>query len=269
MKSPPPETGPPNPETGPPNPKKEEPEESEAGTKPSEKSQEPRESEKDSGYSDSSSESLGSEEPNGSAPVTGPGTQGTSTVQTTYTSIYILQNVVLKQPRLLLLQSPGRRHRKRPAPSSYLPILRSYPRIAPRLAPLPSPSTSPPPITRPSASHLLQVSLRSLALLRRTRETQRSVRELRGHARLYERALQGETGGWERLQRAMEQSGGYRKIPSAQPAASQDVTMTSSGDADTHKEEETMTSSPDHDSTVHTHHPSSPGGGGASPTMYI
>ncbi|CAI9533785.1 unnamed protein product [Staurois parvus] len=247
MKSPPPEIGPP---------KEEKHDENEAEEKPSVKSQVQSESEKDSGYSDSSSESLSSEETNGSTSVRapGPGAQGTTRVQTAYTPIYILQNVVLKQPRLLLLQPPTRRHRKCPAPSSYLPILRSYPRIAPRLAPPPTPSrapspvpgTAPPPMNRPAASHLLEVSLRSLALLRRTRETQRSVRELRAHTRLYERALQGEEGGWERLQRVMEQSGGYRRIAQTtpQPATSQEVTMTSSGDEETRtSSEKSVTSS--------------------------
>ncbi|XP_073454166.1 uncharacterized protein [Aquarana catesbeiana] len=253
MKSPPTETGPPKPE-------EEKHEDSEAGSKPSVKSKVKSESEKDSGYSDSSSESLSSEETNGSTSmiVQGSGPQGTTTVQTAYTPIYILQNVVLKQPRLLLLQPHVRRHRKRPSPSSYLPILRSYPRIAPRLAPPPSPTpslvprSSTPPENRPSPS-LLEVSLRSLALLRRTLETQRSIRELRAHARLYERALQGEEGGWEHLQRVMEQSGGYPKITSSsapallaetspEPTTSQEPDETSSGDADTHNEE-TMTSS--------------------------
>ncbi|XP_040190397.1 uncharacterized protein LOC120921952 [Rana temporaria] len=238
MKSPPTETGPPNPE-------EEKHEDSEAGGKSKGQSG----SEKDSGYSDSSSESLSSEETNGSTSINGPGSgpQGTTAMQTAFTPIYILQNVVLKQSRLVILQPHVRRHRKRPSPSSYLPILRSYPRIAPRLAPPPSPvplsTTSPE--NRPTPT-LLEVSLRSLALLRRNLETQRSIRELRAHARLYERALQGEEGGWEHLQRAMEESGGYPKIASSsetspEPATSQDVTMTSSGDADTHNEE-TMTS---------------------------
>ncbi|KAM3911313.1 uncharacterized protein RB166_020000 [Leptodactylus fuscus] len=216
MKSPPTETGPPN--------QQEEPS-AETDKPPTAKEQPPNETEKDSGYSDSSSDSLSSEDttPSTTTSVTAA-TPDTAQTETAYTPIYILQNVVLKQPRLLVLQPPLRRHRKRTSPSSYLPILRSYPRIAPRLSP-PSPAPDPPKDTAPTppaskvrkqiAPPLLEVSLRSLALLRRTRETQRSIRELRAHARLYERALKGEEGGWERLRKAMERSGGYRKIPPA------------------------------------------------------
>ncbi|XP_073498190.1 uncharacterized protein [Phyllobates terribilis] len=219
MKSPLPDTGPPNPG---------EEKSAEAEMTPVTKEQSASETEKDSGYSDSSSESLSSEEspPSTSASVTAA-TPDTRQTQAAYTPIYILQNVILKQPRLVLLQPPVRRHRKRASPSSYLPILRSYPKIAPRVPP-PSSSASDPPkdtdpappepkVCRQAAPQLLEVSLRSLALLRRTRETQRSIRELKAHTRLYERALQGEEGGWERLRRAMERSGGYRKIPPAAP----------------------------------------------------
>ncbi|XP_077142496.1 uncharacterized protein LOC143806226 isoform X1 [Ranitomeya variabilis] len=215
MKSPPPDAGPPNPG---------EQQSAEAEMPPVTKEQSVSETEKDSGYSDSSSESISSEDtpPSTRASVTA----ATPPTQPAYTPIYILQNVVLKQPRLVLLQAPVRRHRKRASPSSsYLPILRSYPKIAPRLPPPPPSSASDPPIDtalappqpKQAAPQILEVSLRSLALLRRTRETQRSIRELKAHTRLYERALQGEEGGWERLRRAMERSGGYREIPPAAP----------------------------------------------------
>lgn len=222
MKSPLPETGRPNPQ---------EEKGVESNHPPATKEQARSEIEKDSGYSDCSSESISSEDTPPPPPTTASEpatTMDTPPPQTAYTSIYILQNVILKQPRFLLLQPPLRCHRQRASPSSYLPILRSYPRIAPRLAP-PCPTPEPPKDTTstPSVSkvckqrapQLLEVSLRSLALLHRTRETQRSIRELRAHARLYERALQGEDGGWERLRKAMERSGGYRKIP---PAAAVD-----------------------------------------------
>lgn len=222
MKSPPPETGPPNPQ---------EEKGAEPNHPPATKELAQRETEKDSGYSDSSSESLSSEEPlPPTATSTAASTPDMPQPQSAYTSIYILQNVLLKQPRLLILQPPVQCHRKRASPSSYLPILRSYPRIAPRLAP-PSPTPNLPmdtasipsvsKVCKQRAPQLLEVSLRSLALLHRTRETQRSIRELRAHARLYERALQGEEGGWERLRRTMERSGGYRKVP---PASSGDRT---------------------------------------------
>ncbi|XP_075704587.1 uncharacterized protein LOC142709498 [Rhinoderma darwinii] len=197
MKSPPPDTGPPNSQ-----------EEKNLETNKLLGTKDPAQSEieKDSGYSDSSSESLSVTDATPDPP------------QTACPPIYILQNVVLKQPRILLvLQPPLRHHRKRASPSSHLPLLRSYPRIAPRLAP-PSPAPSEDmalTVCTQSPPQLLEVSLRSQALLRRTRETQRSIRELRSHARLYERALQGEEGGWERLRKAMERSGGYRKIPPA------------------------------------------------------
>ncbi|KAM4696140.1 uncharacterized protein WCC33_014879 [Rhinophrynus dorsalis] len=175
-------------------------------------------SEKDSGFSDSSSESLSSEDNGGTAAVgVSESSEEKASAQPAYTSIYVLQNVVVKQPQLLLLKHPICHRRKR-TPSSYLPILRSYPRIAPRLDPPPTPTAtttssppcSPPPIDRKPTPPLLEISLRSLALLRRTRETQRSIRELRAHAKMYDRALRGEEGGWERLQRAMERSGWYR-----------------------------------------------------------
>ncbi|XP_069841661.1 CLOCK-interacting pacemaker-like [Dendropsophus ebraccatus] len=216
MKSPPTETGPSNREDD----KNVEAKQPPATTK--EKAQ--SETEKDSGYSDSSSESFSSEETPSTTSSETTTTSDTPQTQTAYTPIYILQNVVLKQPHVLLVQPPLRRHRKRPAPSAYLPILRSYPKIAPRVTPLsPKPDcpkdTDPLPPTsktcKQTAPQLLDVSLRSLALLRRTRETQRSIRELKVHTRLYERALEGEEGGWERLRRAMERSGGYRKVPPA------------------------------------------------------
>ncbi|XP_075042259.1 uncharacterized protein LOC142101757 isoform X2 [Mixophyes fleayi] len=208
MKSPHPETGPTNPE--------EEGKHSEPETQPSGKHQ--KRSEKDSGYSGSSSESISSEEipplPTASEP---DNTQSAPQAQTAYTTIYILQNVVLKQPQIVL-QTPACCHRKRTSPASYLPILRSYPRIAPRLDP---PSTSQnataispaAPVCTPASPNLLELSLRSLALLRRTQETERSIRQLKAHAILYERALHGEEGGWERLHRAMESSGSYGNIP--------------------------------------------------------
>ncbi|CAH2314727.1 CLOCK-interacting pacemaker-like [Pelobates cultripes] len=190
-------------------------------------------SEKDSGYSDSSSESFSSEETAGSAAVAvSKSSQESAHSQATYTPIYILQNVVLKQPRLLMLQQPVRRHRKRPFSSSYLPILRSYPRIAPRLNTPPALTPQSPPIvqypTPPKSNNappqILDISLRSLALLRRTRETQRSIRELRVHTKLYNRALQGEEGGWDRLRRAMERSGVYRGgTSSSGTSSSEDV----------------------------------------------
>ncbi|XP_068106189.1 uncharacterized protein [Hyperolius riggenbachi] len=254
MKSPPAETGPPTP-------KQENHEETQAGKEPKVKSQLQSESEKDSGYSDSSSDSQSSEETSVSAWASTAGSSPyTSTAQTAYAPVYILQNVVLKQTRLLVLQPPARRHRKRPCPSSYLPILRSYPRIAPRQAPPPTPAPDPTPtsgsstpsVNRLPASYLLDVSLRSLSLLRRSRETQRSVRELRAHTRLYERALRGEEGGWERLRRAMELSGGYRKVPkssmdvdagetiSTGSSSHMDTTPSPTENVNTH---ETMTSS--------------------------
>ncbi|XP_053329865.1 uncharacterized protein LOC128503710 [Spea bombifrons] len=214
MKSTPPETGPPKPDT-------DHPQDGEAETQTKEENRKARgESEKDSGYSDTSSESFSSEETAGTAAASAQGrSQETTQTQAAYKPVYILQNVVLKQPRFLLLQQPLRRHRKRPTSSSYIPILRSYPRIAPRLAP-PTPSTARIPTPpkgddAPPPPHLLDISLRSLALLRRTRETQRSIRELRAHTRLYSRAVQGEEGGWDRLRRAMERSGVYRKVVSS------------------------------------------------------
>ncbi|XP_069602270.1 uncharacterized protein [Ranitomeya imitator] len=213
MKSPPPDAGPPNPG---------EQQSAEAEMPPITKEQSVSETEKDSGYSDSSSESVSSEDtpPSTSASVMA----ATPPTQPAYTPIYILQNIILKQPRLVLLHAPVKHHRKRASPSSYLPILRSYPKIAPRLPPPPSSASDlpidtalAPPQPKQAAPQILEVSLRSLALLRRTRETQRSIRELKAHTRLYERALQGEEGGWERLRRAMERSGGYRQIPPAAP----------------------------------------------------
>ncbi|KAM8952815.1 uncharacterized protein RCH25_043537 [Pelodytes ibericus] len=231
MKSPPTETGPPKPES-------ESKLDTETDKQPEEQQKTNGESEKDSGFSDSSSEGFSSEETACTAAATTAPERSPepAQVQAPYAPIYILQNIVLKQPRILLFQPPVRRHRKRSFPSSYLPILRSYPKIAPRLAPLPTSSpnpsstdhspapakhyrsTSPKPShsatpkhsRTPLATHLLEVSLRSLALLRRTRETQRSIRQLRAHTRLYNRAMQGEEGGWDRLRREMERSGVYK-----------------------------------------------------------
>ncbi|XP_073417328.1 uncharacterized protein [Dendrobates tinctorius] len=245
MKSPPPDAGPPNPG---------EEQSAEAEMPPVIKAQ-PM-SEKDSGYSDSSSESVSSEDP---PPATSASVTATTPdplqTQTAYTPIYILQNIVLKQPHLVLLQAPVRCHRKRTSPSSYLPILRSYPKIAPRIPPLPSLASNPPKDTaltppqpkvcKQAAPQILEVSLRSLALLRRTRETQRSIRELKAHTRLYERALQGEEGGWERLRRAMERSGGYRKIPPAAPdsgTTEEAVNMTEASTATKHNDSAEVTS---------------------------
>ncbi|KAG8544482.1 hypothetical protein GDO81_022412 [Engystomops pustulosus] len=206
-------------ETGPLSPKEEE----NMGVNKLPKEQPKKETEKDSGFSDSGSESLSSEDPPPATTAsTAAATLDTGQTQAAYTPIYILQNVILKQPHLVLLQSSLRRHRRKVFPSSYLPILRSYPRIAPRLAP-PIPASSKETDhaapnskgNKQTSPQLLEVSLRSLALLRRTRETQRSIRELNNHMRLYERALKGEKGGWERLRKAMERSGGYRKIPPA------------------------------------------------------
>ncbi|OCT67765.1 uncharacterized protein LOC108698515 [Xenopus laevis] len=174
--------------------------------------------EKDSGYSDSSSESISSEETKSSTAIIKVSeiSKATAPAQASYTPIYIVQNIVLKQPRLLILQTPIRRHRKRPKHSSYLPILQSYARIAPKVAlpPTPiSPSSYTPHTStnnQPSLS-LLELSLRSLALLRRNQETQRSIRQLRAHTRQYDLAIRGEEGGWERLCRAMDRSGGYKK----------------------------------------------------------
>ncbi|XP_063794512.1 uncharacterized protein LOC134949688 [Pseudophryne corroboree] len=203
----------------------------ESETEPSVKHQ--TRSEKDSGYSDSSSDSTSSEEtPHPTKNSTPDDTQKVEQAPVTYTPVYILQNVVLEQPRIVLLQGPLCRHHKRSSPDSYLPILRSYPKIAPRLAPTP-PSTPNSTAGSPAPTTLLEVSLRSLALLRRTRETQRSIRELRAHAILYQRALRGEEGGWERLQRAMERSGSYRNrrplpgtdgIPQAEESLASSVT---------------------------------------------
>ncbi|KAM4642607.1 uncharacterized protein O3C94_016901 [Discoglossus pictus] len=175
------------------------------------------ESEKDSGYSDNSSDGLSCEDSSVKVAIT-PSDITQEATKALYAPIYILQNVVVKQTRLLLLQPPIRRHRKRPSSTSYLPILRSYPRIAPRIAPAPTPppATSPAPSCTPPMSPsrpppaLLEISLRSIALMHRNRETQRSIRELRAHTRLYNQALQGAEGGWERLRRAMEKSGVYR-----------------------------------------------------------
>ncbi|OCT66115.1 uncharacterized protein LOC108700196 [Xenopus laevis] len=202
-------------EKGPPNPKREslskiEPNKEEAQTRV--------DSEKDSGYSDSSSESIGSEETKGARAIIKVSeiSQVTAPAQTSYTPIYIVQNIVLKQPRLLILQTPKRRHRKRPTHTSYLPILQSYPRIAPKVA-LPPTPISPPYCTPHTSTNnqpalsLFEISLRSIALLRRNRETHRSIRQLRAHTRLYELAVRGEDGGWERLCRAMAKSGGYKK----------------------------------------------------------
>ncbi|KAG9469110.1 uncharacterized protein [Eleutherodactylus coqui] len=192
--------------------------------------------EKDSGYSDSSSESLSSEDTSSTPPSETTDTPNTAQAQTACASIYILQNIILKEP-CIVIQPPLRSHRKRASSSSYLPILRSYPKIAPRLAPSsnttdtlkePEPESPPSKLSKQTPPQLLEVSLRALALLRRTQETQRSIRELRAHARLYERAVQGEEGGWERLRKAMERSGGYRKIP---PAI--DVSRTEEGASDT------------------------------------
>ncbi|XP_053545195.1 uncharacterized protein LOC128636169 isoform X2 [Bombina bombina] len=176
----------------------------------------PVSNEKDSGFSDSSSDSLSGEEQTTSTIIKLEEEQ--QPVPVTYTPVYILQNVVLKQPHLIVLQPTLRCHRKRSSSASYLPILRSYPRIAPRLAPKPtqpaysssSTDTSSPtvPIRPPPA--LIEASLRSIALMHRSRETQRSIRELREHTRLYNQALHGEEGGWERLRRAMDRSGVYR-----------------------------------------------------------
>ncbi|XP_040269001.1 uncharacterized protein LOC120982966 [Bufo bufo] len=220
MKSPPPQTGPPNlqDETS-----------ADANRPPGQKEQAPGETEKDSGYSDDSSESLSSED-----------TPPSDVTQAPYTPIYILQNVVLKQPQLVLLQPPPRQ--RRTSPATYLPILRSYPRIAPRLTP---PSPAPLKDTAPnsssagehrrSAPQLLEVSLRSLALLRRTRDTQRSIRELGAHTRLYESALQGEDGGWERLREAMERSGGYRRREKVEGASNTNTASIMSRDDSTHQ----------------------------------
>lgn len=204
-------------EKGPPNPERKNLTKNETESQPN-KAQTRVDSEKDSGYSDSSSESTGSEETKSGTAIIKVSdiSQVTTPAQTTYTPIYIVQNIVLKQPRLLILQTPIRRHRKRPIHSSYLPILQSYPRIAPKAALPPTPisplSSTPDTSTnnQPTLS-LLEISLRSLALLRRNQETQRSIRQLRAHTRLYDLALRGEEGGWERLCRAMERSGGYKK----------------------------------------------------------
>ncbi|XP_075464897.1 uncharacterized protein LOC142499439 [Ascaphus truei] len=153
------------------------------------------EREKDSGFSDTSSECLSPEENAESEAIRVPIAMQEK-AQVAYPPIYILQNIILKQ-RLLIIQPGPRRHRTHS--SSYLPILRSYPRIAPRLAQPPA----------PDSSSLLDVSLRAFALLRRSRETQRALRELRAHTQLFRRAAQGEKGGWETLRRAMEKSGSY------------------------------------------------------------
>ncbi|KAM4019548.1 uncharacterized protein ACNLHF_000242 [Anomaloglossus baeobatrachus] len=240
MKSPPPDTGPPNPG---------EAKSAEAEKTPITKEQPSSETEKDSGYSDSSSESLSSEDtPLSTTTSVTAATPDTPQAKSAYAPIYILQNIILKQSHLVLVQPPLRRHRKRAAPSSYLPILRSYPRIAPRIAPppsldsdLPKDTASAPPdakVCKQEAPQLLEVSLRSLDLLRRTRETQRCIRELKAHTRLYERALQGEEGGWERLRRAMEKSGGYRKIPPAAPDSATTEEAMSTTEASTATEDD-------------------------------
>ncbi|CAJ0948410.1 unnamed protein product [Ranitomeya imitator] len=207
QQSPPPDAGPPNPG---------EQQSAEAEMPPVTKEQSVSETEKDSGYSDSSSESVSSEDtpPSTSASVMA----ATPPTQPAYTPIYILQNIILKQPRLVLLHAPVKHHRKRASPSSYLPILRSYPKIAPRLPPPPSSASDLPIDTALAPPQPKQAApadpggLPALAGLAAP-----DTRDSEAHTRLYERALQGEEGGWERLRRAMERSGGYRQIPPAAP----------------------------------------------------